>query len=98
MALRHFPRKRMPLDGTWVKTEAHFGSIIREVARDHDDMRWPEFLDSVWVPIWVKLMPHEGLPTRTNPSAIYYHPIVKVGDMNAPEIEGLSPLPRQPHP
>jgi hypothetical protein len=91
MALRHYPRKRMPLDGTWVKTDAHLGTILREAARDHDDRTWPEFLASVWVPIWVKLMPHQGLPTPSNPSATYYHPVIKIGDLNAPEIECVSP-------
>jgi hypothetical protein len=80
MALEHVKRSRVPLDGRWFRTTAGLQSIMRAAARYDDEMNWPGFVENTRVPIWVRMVPHQGQPTPTNPEAIYHHPIVKVGE------------------
>lgn len=79
--LKCYPRRRMPTDGTWVKTEASLDGIVRHLNRhasEEDRRGLPMQLEGVWVPIWVKLVPHKGQATPQNPEAIYYHPIIRI--------------------
>lgn len=80
--LKHFHRHRMPTDGSWVRTEAGLDSIVRETQRNMSDADYhslPVCLEGAWVPIWVKLVPHQGEATPQNEAGTYYHPIVRVG-------------------
>jgi hypothetical protein len=92
MSLKHIRRSRVPLDGTWFRTEGRLQSIMREAARYDDEMSWPSFVQDVWVPIWIRVELHPGEKTHTNPEGTYYHPIVKVGSFDlSPEVKLSTP-------
>ena len=85
MALRHIPRHRMPVDGTWVRTEARLDGIIRCEAGDDDSLP-PESIRDSWVPIWVRMELYKAQETPKHPDGMIYGPVVKIGSLQSPEI------------
>jgi hypothetical protein len=85
MALRHIPRHRMPVDGTWVRTEARLDGIIRCEA-GYDDSLPPESIRDSWVPIWVRMELYKAQETPKHPDGMIYGPVIKLGSLQSPEI------------
>lgn len=72
MALRQIFRKRVPTDGTWVRTKARLASLIREAIPPHCDFGL-DGDDSTQIVVEARLWPHGGEKTQDNPSGIYFH-------------------------
>jgi len=87
MALRHIPRRRAPIDGTWFRTEARLNGILRAKSGYDDNVDWPKFVNDTTVPLFVRMEKYEAQETTKNPSGMIFGPVVRIGSMDSVEVE-----------
>lgn len=92
MGLKKHVRHRVPTDGTWFRTEANLGGLLMSAARNQGYAFWdryksPDVADSTWVPIWVRMELYEAQHTKKRPDGMVYGAVVRIGNIQSPEIE-----------
>jgi hypothetical protein len=92
MSLTKTIRRRAPIDGSWFKTTANLDNLLR-IAAIHEgkwqeeDMKWPVITGKLHVPVWIRMHLYEGGKCKENPTGMLYGPVVKIGTVDAPELE-----------
>src|SRR5260221_4595009 len=87
MALTKILRHRAPLDGSWFQTTANLNSILRAACLYDDDMTWPEMVDGVRVPVFVRMERYLAQVTPRRPDGMTFGPVIRVGTMDSPDTE-----------
>jgi hypothetical protein len=74
----------------WFRTRAALGPVLREIAPnfhahhgqkpDYEGESRPDWMYGCTIPLWVRLMPHEGRDKRGNPIEVYHADVILDND------------------